>query len=350
VVLQAFQVASEHLTKEKLAAGSNFEVALVLNTYTKVQLATALPVAAALHELEARCARQGAKPLDLVAVSLVLGALARLALMPPPGLEQALLGPLLRGPPGSRALQDSLDIVRTVGMLNALVRLDAAAHGCQLRPWLEVLLQRLVTVLEQPEAGLSPALGVQRRFGDASEQGARAAGAWSSHTLPTALDAVCMLSGVGGRLWWRCSERLVERAAEMMTSRPAAPRAADEFAESRQAWQAMLMLFHFRLLPQPRAVRPSLRLLRAVRAVSASAEARLRGGSDPHRGGEAAAEHGDSLDELQAVACAVQAASQGLGVVAHPSLKAQVLHLYSIDLLLPPATATRITKTRRLQM
>eukprot|EP00933_Yihiella_yeosuensis_P009410 TRINITY_DN11530_c2_g1_i3.p1 TRINITY_DN11530_c2_g1~~TRINITY_DN11530_c2_g1_i3.p1 ORF type:complete len:507 (+),score=83.28 TRINITY_DN11530_c2_g1_i3:41-1522(+) len=331
-ILRAFEACARCLTREKLRKGSNFEVALLLNTYAKLHNLRATPACTfsgittcdatgwangrcsnnevrgpggsstdssitasssncnrrginesnnyessssssstnsaipglmtnVLAELDERCSvdkfEKSRRTLDVVAVSLILGALARLNLLPTPVLERGLLEPLQTVSSDSR----DLDLVRTVGLLNSLLRLDYASPASPSRTSFDILLRRLTTLLTQvfEDSGLD---STARRPLMKS---------WSSHTLPTALDTVSMLccDALCGKSWLRCCQLLVDLESDMLRQlqqQQAAGKAGSvanalsdstkrmavasvELVGIRQAWQAVLMLFHFRLKP-----------------------------------------------------------------------------------------------------
>ncbi|CAE7236709.1 unnamed protein product [Symbiodinium sp. CCMP2592] len=149
------------LSEESLARGDIFQMALLLNSLSKVRPAS--PATATLiRGLEARC-HPHFVPAGAV-VSLSLGAFARLLCLPPWGLQEAAKRS------AEAKAHHSLALPNGVGLLSALVRLDALRTP--MRPWFNRILASFSALLASSSVA-----------------------GWNARSLPTALGALCMLSG-----------------------------------------------------------------------------------------------------------------------------------------------------------
>ncbi|CAE7333752.1 unnamed protein product [Symbiodinium sp. KB8] len=176
----------------------------------------------------------------LVPTSLSLGAFARLLYLPPARLQEAAKKS------AEAKAHHSLALTNGVGLLSALVRLDALRSP--MRPWFNRILESFSEILESGSVA-----------------------GWNARSLPTALGALCMLCGCssskeGGSIcithWWAVTTSLWVLAAQYFRLNPLK---ADSI-EARQFLQALLLLHHFCLVPGVRQERyASLSLLRSLR-------------------------------------------------------------------------------------
>eukprot|EP00439_Symbiodinium_sp_Y106_P059193 s469_g8.t1 len=223
------------LSEESLARGDIFQMALLLNSLSKVRPAS--PATATLIlGLEARCHPRFVP--EVPVVSLSLGAFGRLLCLPPAGLQEAAKRSAKAKVPHSLALPNG------VGLLSALVRLDALRSPMQ--PWFNRILESFSALLASGSVA-----------------------GWNARSLPTALGALCMLSGCASSKegavcithWWTVTTSLWVLAAQYFRLNPLK---ADSI-EARQFLQALLLLNHLFLVPGARQERyASLPLLRAL--------------------------------------------------------------------------------------
>ncbi|CAJ1332628.1 unnamed protein product [Effrenium voratum] len=204
--------------KVKLATGSDFQLALLLNSVSKVATEGA-------EELLGEMERRGRVPAE--AVGLTFAALARLRHLPPPRLTNALL---------DRCEEQRLDLARSLGVLIALAHLEVTPRS-PVWPWCCGILDRLPELLT-----------------------ARPGPSWNVKALPAALDALCMLNCSLRDRWWRVCVLLLPITAESVAGiRPPSD------AELRHCWQALLQLRHLLL---GELLHAPLQLLRGMLAIA----------------------------------------------------------------------------------
>eukprot|EP00927_Polykrikos_kofoidii_P053577 TRINITY_DN48183_c0_g1_i1.p1 TRINITY_DN48183_c0_g1~~TRINITY_DN48183_c0_g1_i1.p1 ORF type:complete len:943 (-),score=123.89 TRINITY_DN48183_c0_g1_i1:346-3174(-) len=358
--LLAFEAAAQCLVPSSLATGTEFEVALVLNSFAKVNLADSPVVDNAIAELENRTA--SGKRLTLAAVSLTLNALARLDRQPSAVLLRAFVavGAAVRQEAAS-LLWKNLTAVRVVGLLNALVRLDETRGVAVLRPWVEILLRRLRELLEGRDVFQGAASFLGETSGDRGPHELRRSSsfgkeAWNSRSVPIALLAVssmhfncalsprlatplphepslssfsCAVCTGDGR---KCIEMLLERLARLLGHEGGASRSVANSVMGRQARQALLAIYHLRCSPHcgKSARREQLHFARLLNTVLLRTVQRGAGfhGDDLAALIRTSDMHREVTDVTRAIVCAGPDAAVG-----QVSTEIIVLDVFSLDLL-----------------
>lgn len=298
-VLPVFEAAATRLTGGGLRTNM-FELALMVNACAKVRLSHPTFFEHALDEVGSRLEKE---ELTVAVLGLVLSGLARLQRLPPQRLTTAALSLVQkRGSDGGRVWHD-LDVVRTVGIFHAVVKLDTLSCAeSSMWPWLKLLLRRLSSSLDQ---------GAQESD-------------LNMHTLPTAFNSLGMLgcrkvTAEVSELLWQCSEQI---AASVVTRQRRLQRCAP--VVGRQILQAVLLFHQLNLRDQDRQRLLSLRFLQFNITVLNSFD-QVQHRHSTTRTGEQHGEHKDLEDVVEVLRC-----------FRTPTLGGHILSVYGIDVVLFP--------------
>jgi len=212
-------------------------------------------VASALAVLDVRAAKGDSRSVSAVNFSLVLGASSHLGTQPPPRFLEAAYGLASVAPradgsirKASRDTWGNFDVIRTVGLLNSLVRLGVTPRETTLWRWVAVLFRPLAISLEEHVSSSVELVGPGQRMGvQAGDQD------WNMRNLCVAFRATCLLWGgcssadcaVFGDLSRRCITLLVERISRLQYHNASKSLTMDADS-ARQTVQALLVLFHIR--------------------------------------------------------------------------------------------------------